>query len=119
MLFFLKRAWYVVVDNWRVFAIIGAFLLLYLLIIGIYRGCKSAPKLDEAEIQKGEQAVKERNDAELRKILVESEAREAVIDANVANAQTEKVNAVYEAKKKWANANVSELQAEFERRKGQ
>jgi uncharacterized membrane protein len=108
-----------IVAHKRLVLTIGGIILLLLLVLMIYRGCRSTPKLDEAEIQKGEQAVKERNDEALRKILVESEAREAVIDANVANAEKEKVEAVEQAKERWANANISDLQAEFDRRKNQ
>jgi hypothetical protein len=48
-----------------------------------------------------------------------SEAREAVIDANVANAEAEKERVIHESQHKWANANISDLQAEFDRRKEQ
>lgn len=116
----IKNAFGYVVANGRWFAYGFAALLLLLLIVFAYRGCsKREVKLNEAEIQAGEKAVKDRNDAELRKILVESEAREAVIDANVANAKAETINAKIESQKKWANSNISELQAEFDKRKNQ
>lgn len=87
----------------------------------VYRGCSSrGAKLNEAEIQRGQQAVKDANDKELREILAASDAREAVIDSTVANAERDKVNAIHESRKKWEAANREELQAEFDRRaKGQ
>jgi hypothetical protein len=106
---------WIVAHKRLVFTVLGIVALLILVFMA-YRGCKSTPQLNEAEIQRGQEAVKQRNDEELRKILVESEAREAVIDANIANAEREKVNAIHEARQKWANANISELQAEFDRR---
>jgi hypothetical protein len=61
-----------VVAHKRLVLTVAGTILLLLLVLMIYRGCRSTPKLDEAEIQKGEQAVKERNDEALRKILVRS-----------------------------------------------
>lgn len=106
-----------IVMHKRLVLITLAGILLFALVVMAYRGCKSSPpKLDEAEIQKAEQAIKDRNDKELREILAASDAREAVIDSNVANAERDKIQNLHEARKKWANANISELQAEFERR---
>lgn len=116
---FLLNIWGWILAHKRLVLIGIGIVVLLLLVIGVYRGCSKPPKLDEAEIQKGEQAVKERNDAELRRILVESEVREKEIDANVANANAEKINAIYESRQKWANANTADLQAEFDRRKNQ
>lgn len=102
---------------WVVVLFAGVVLLFLVLQI---RSCfNRPPKLDEAEIQAGEQAVKERNDKELRQILTNSDVREAQIEANVTNAKAEAVNARHESEKKWANANISDLQAEFDRRMNQ
>lgn len=95
-------------------AIVLALLLLPLLLM---RGCGKPPKLDEAEIQKGEQAVKERNDKELREILTNSDVREKQIDANLAYAENKTVEAIHEAKEKYRNMNTDELAAELEKRK--
>lgn len=106
-----------VVAHWRIVAGIAA--ILTVLIIGglIFRACKPKPKLNEIEIQKGEQAVKEQNDKELKEILAAADTREAQIDANVSNAeaQTEKVKE--EAKKKYENMTTDELAKELEARK--
>jgi len=77
------------------------------------------PKLDEKAIQKAEQAVKDRNDAVLKEILIESDVKDAQIDANVANAAADTANAIHEAKQKYSNMNTDELAAEIERRKNQ
>lgn len=106
-----------IVAHWRIVA--GA-VAVFILVIGfglVYRACNKPPKLNEAEIQKGEQAVKDRNDAALKEILVQSDVREAEIVANVANAEVEKVNAIQEAREKYANMNTSDLAAELEKRK--
>ena len=95
------------------------FLVLYFLIFFglVYRSCNKPPKLNEAEIQKGEQAVKERNDKELRDILTNSDIREAQIDANVAYAENKTVQVQHESKEKYRNMNTDDLAAELEKRK--
>jgi len=103
-------------------AVVIAFIVIGLVLILIFglwmKSCfTKTPKLNEAEIQKGEQAVKERNDAALKEILVQSDVREAQIEANVSNARAETVNAIAEAKEKYANMNTSQLAEELERRK--
>lgn len=82
-----------------------------------YRAWKPQPKLNEKEIQAGEQAVKERNDKELKEILATADAREAEIDANVSNAEAQTEKAKEEAKKKYEGMTVDELAAELEKRK--
>jgi hypothetical protein len=77
------------------------------------------PRLDEEQIQRGEQAIRERNDRELRNILVNSDVRAKEINENVAGASLEVYNAARESRLRWANANIDELREEFERRKQQ
>lgn len=112
--FFLKRVFFFVIDNWKVFAMLGAVIVV---IVIFNKACNKPPKLDEKQIQKAEQAVKERNDAALKEILAESDVVEKQIDANVANASTQTVNAINESKKKYENMTTDELAAEIERRK--
>lgn len=113
----IKRLWNTYTWQPKLIAL-GVLLVLILVVVFSFKGCgKSAPKLNEQEIQKGEQAVKERNDKELRQILTSSDVREAEIEANVANAKAETVNAIADAKAKYANMNTDELAAELERRK--
>lgn len=103
---------------WVLFGLIA---IVVLFVVFQIKACFTMPaKLDEPEIQQGEQAKKDGNDKVLRDILTNSDVREKMIDANVANAEAEKVNAIYESRKKWEAANRDELQAEFDRRaKGQ
>jgi hypothetical protein len=103
--------------HWRLLAYGVAALVLLIAVVVIYQSCgKSKPKLNEAEIQQGEAAKKAANDKELREILVQSDAREKEIEANVIDANSAKVNAIQESRDKWANASRDELQAEFDRR---
>lgn len=99
--------------------VIGGLVAVLIVSIVIIRRCGSRPsKLNEVEIQRGEQAVKEQNDKELREILINSEAREKIADETAANGTANKEAIVEESKKVWANANRDELQAEFDRRRG-
>lgn len=88
-----------------------------ILVIGIfvYRSCNKPPKLNEAEIQKGEQAVKERNDKVLRDILANSDVREQAIDDSIKAAE----DAKEKAKRSYEHLTTDELAAELERRKNQ
>lgn len=107
-----------VVSHKRLLLTLLAILIVLGACIGIYRGCKSRTvKLNEAEIQKAQEAIKTRNDEELRKILVDVEVREKTIDANVAEANAATVNAQFEAKKKYSEMNTSQLAEELEKLK--
>ncbi|HLA96623.1 MAG TPA: hypothetical protein VK612_12945 [Pyrinomonadaceae bacterium] len=91
-----------------------------IVIIVVFKSCgKTVPKLDEAEVQRGEKAVKQENDEELRNILVESDVREKVAVNAAVNSKAETVNAIHESRQTWNAANRDELQAEFDRRKNQ
>lgn len=96
----------------------GTALVIILIAFTIYRCSRGrAPKLNEQEIQKGEQAVKEKNDEELRKILTNSDIRQQEIDSNVAKGRAESVNAQARAKEVYSNMNTQQLAEELERRK--
>lgn len=105
-------------QRWVLIGLVVAGIAL-ILILGLWlKSCFSKPpKLDEKEIQKAEQAVKEKNDEELRKILTNSDVREKVIEANIANSEAETVNAIAESKEKYKNMNTTDLAAELEKRK--
>lgn len=75
------------------------------------------PKLDEREIQLGEKAVKDTNDALLKNVLANSEARENYRDAQLSNTNANIHKYQVEAEEKWRNASREELQAEFDRRR--
>lgn len=103
----------------RIGAVVLAVLILLFVVLQI-RSCFSRPpKLDERQIQRAEEAIKAGNDRELREILVESDAAEARAVQGAANAKADRINAVYESRKKWENASREELQAEFDRRRNQ
>jgi biopolymer transport protein ExbB/TolQ len=99
-----------------------------LLIIGIIavlslglwvRSCSSRreARLDEKQKVEAAKAIEQKNDAKLKEILVEVEAREATINANVETAHVETHAAIQNAKEKYANMNTDELAAELEKRK--
>lgn len=116
-LLIVKRLGYLVIDHWKIVIPAAIAFIVFAWVLWSF-ACGNAPaKLNEAEIQKAEQAIKDRNDKELREILAASDAREAVIDSNVANAERDKVNALHEARKKYEGMTPEELAAELERRK--
>lgn len=116
---FLANVWGYIVAHWRWFLYGFLAIALLLLVVFAYRGCsgRSKAKLDEKAIQEGENAVKERNDAKLKEILANADAREEVIAGNVANAERETEKAKAEAKKKYDAMTTDELAAELEKRK--
>lgn len=114
----LKLVSFVVRHRWTIAAIALAIVVIILLMS--LRSCLTPqPRLDEEQIQRGEQAIRERNDRELRNILVNSDVRAKEINENVAGASLEVYNAARESRLRWANANIDELREEFERRKQQ
>lgn len=114
---FIKNIFGWITLHWRIVAGAIAVLLIVIVFGLVYRSCNKPPKLNEAEIQKGEQAVKERNDKVLRDILTNSDVKEKEIDANLAYAENKTVEAIHEASTRYANMNASELQAEFDKRR--
>lgn len=99
----------------------AVLVLLVILASGLWvRSCinkRSQPKLNQDEIQALQWAQETRDLEAQRKILVESDARNAEINATAANATTEKVNAIAESKARWANASEEEMGIELEARK--
>jgi hypothetical protein len=92
-------------------------ILLVVLFINWLFGGGTKSKLDEPAIQRGEQAVKDGNDKELKEIIVNSVAQEKIADQVAANGTANKEAIVKEAQQTWGNANRDQLQAEFDRRK--
>ena len=110
---FLKGVFHFAIDNWKV--VVPAIVLIFIVVF-VYRSCHKPARLDEAAIQKAQQAIAEHDRDAMVKILAESDVAEKHIDETLANAKTETVNAVAEAKKK-ANAMTNEeLAAELEAR---
>lgn len=98
--------------------LIGLFLIVIFILIMQARSCfRPAGRLNEEEIQKGEQAIRERNEKELRNILTNTDVRAAEINENAAYAETERLKVAANSRAKWSNANIEELRQEFERRK--
>ncbi len=113
ILFFLKRAFWFVVDNWKV--VLPAAVLIVAGVF-VYRACNRPPKLDEKAIQRAQTAIAKQDREEMTKILVESDVREKQIKDESADAHAQTTNAIVEAKAK-ANAMTNEeLAAELERR---
>ncbi len=107
-----------IAARWRPVAISVVCLIVLFYLLFAIRSCfNKPPKLDEKAVAEARAAIEQRNDEKLREILVEAEVKENRIDANVANSDAETVNAIYEARRKYANMNTSDLAAELERRK--
>jgi uncharacterized membrane protein YvbJ len=105
-----------VVAYWRWFVIFTAVVLVFVLIGFIFKAFHHAPKLDQKQIQRAQTAIATQDREEMTKVLVESDVQEKKIDANVAYANTETVNAIADSKKQWADKSNDELAAELERR---
>lgn len=113
ILFFLKRAFWFVVDNWKIF--VPAIVIL---IAAIWiRSCWSAhkAKLNEKQIIAAQQAIAKNDREEMQRVLVEAEVEEKQIDANLAEGEHEKLVAIQEAKRKAAKMTNEQLAAELER----
>lgn len=112
----LANAFGFVVEKWRWFAVFAAIVLAFVLLGFIFRAFHKSPKLNQVEIVKSQTAIATQDREEMTKILVDSDVREKNIDANVAYANTEVVNAQAESKKQWSTASNDEMAAELERR---
>lgn len=106
-----------IAAHWRLVAVASLAVALLITLALLYRGCgKSTPKLDPQEIIKAQKAIAEQDREEMTRVLVESDAKEAVADETEINANAAKVNAIAESKAKWAEASNAEMQEELERR---
>lgn len=112
----LANAFGFVVANIRYF-VIGFIIILLLVAIGLtHRACNKPPKLDEKAIQTAQTAIATQDRKVMVDILAESDAKEKVIDQNVANAKVDTINAKTESKAKWEQATNQELADELEKR---
>jgi len=93
-------------------------LLVVLIAAGLFlRSCFSRkPKLDEKAIQTAQQAIADQDRKTMVEVLANSDVAEKQIDANLANAKTETVNAIHEARKNAEQLSNEELAAELNRR---
>jgi len=103
--------------KWAVGVIVGIILLVVLFSVSmrVYRWFNPPPKLDEVQIQKGEQAIKDRNDAKLKDILAESDTAVENADTTIKQAEQN----TEDARKTYDSWTTDELLKEFERRKAE
>lgn len=105
--------------NWKRIAYITlGVIVLFLFTIGVMRSCRPGPKLDEISIQKAQQAIKAEDRKQMIEILTESDLAEKQINANLANADNEKLKTLSESRAKYNELSNDDLAAELERRKG-
>lgn len=81
----------------------------------IYRACTKPPKIDEKQLQKVEQAIKERNDEKLKDVLAESDTRIENLDSGILQAEEN----TRQARKNYDGMTFDELAAEIERRRNE
>lgn len=95
--------------------IVGIVLLIVLFSVSmrIYRWVNPPPKLDEVQIQKGEQAIQQKNDERLKDVLAESDTAVENADTTIKQAEQNTEN----ARKTYDSWTTEELEREFERRK--
>lgn len=105
--------------NWRWAAgiVVGIILLIVLFSVSmrIYRWFNPPPKLDEVQIQKGEQAIQQKNDERLKDVLAESDTAVENADTTIKQAEQNTEN----ARKTYDSWTTDELLKEFERRKAE
>ena len=116
MSLFLANLWGWAVAHWRLVATLFGIVIVVAAVAVVWRGCRPAPKLDEQQIRKAQQAIAAEDRREMLEVLAESDAREAVADETEINANAAKVNAIKESRDKWATASNAEMAAELERR---
>ena len=101
--------------KWAVGVIVGIILLVVLFSVSmrIYRWFNPLPKLDEVQIQKGEQAIQQKNDERLKDVLAESDTAVENADTTIKQAEQN----TEDARKTYDSWTTDELLKEFERRK--
>ena len=116
MLLFANIAGFIVCHA-RYFMIGAAIAVLAVAIVITSKSCSPKPKLDAAAVQKAQEAIADHDRSAMVSILVDSDTKAAAIDANRLDAETQKINAIYAAKKKFNDMTNDELAAELEARK--
>jgi uncharacterized protein HemX len=110
------------VLSYKVIFIVVGLIFVIALAAGMYSCLKPQPKLNEKEIQAAQQAIADHNDAKLKEILAQSDARVQQADANVNAAHVN--TAAAEANREAVESNVhnydgwthDQLAAEMEKR---
>jgi hypothetical protein len=103
-------------KKWRWFVVFIAIVAVCWALGMLIRVFHRTPKLNIPEIQRAQKAIANEDREEMTRVLVESDVREKAIDANVAYANNQTVDAIAESRKTWQNASNAEMQAELERR---
>ncbi len=113
--------WDISVVQKRVLLALMILVVIAVIVSGLWiRSCLVRPaKLNEKQIQKAQKAIAEQDRKEMVEILAESELGEKKINANLANAELEKLKTLGEARKKAHAMSNDELAAELERRLNQ
>ena len=107
--------WLFVKRYWILYGVLGLFVLFGVLFV--FRACsKPAPKLNNEEIRKAQDAIAANDRKTQIEVLANSDVREQAIDANVAAGRAATVNAIAISKAEWSNKSNEELAAELERR---
>lgn len=88
-------------------AIVG--LILLITTVFIFKACDSPPQLNEKQIQKVQQAIEKQERDEMVETLAQIEVETKGIDANLANADNEKLKAFIEARDKARSMTNEEL----------
>lgn len=107
--------WFIAHKKLVIYGVLAVLLLIFVFWL---KACfHKEPKIDEAEILKAQEAVKEKNDARLKDILANADVKEKVIAGEVANSAANTEAAKVEAKKKYADMNTQQLAEELEKMK--
>lgn len=88
-------------------AIVG--LIVLITTVFIFKACNRPPKLNEKQIQKVQQAIEKQERTEMVETLAQIEVETKQIDANLANADNEKLKAFIEARDKARSMTNEEL----------
>lgn len=109
-----------IVANWRLVAITVGVVAVLIVFGMVMRSCNNQPvKFDEKTIQEAKTAIAEQDRQKMTEILANSAVVEKQINANLANADNEKLKTLSEARKRAAAMTNEELAAELERRVNQ
>lgn len=104
-----------VVSHWKV-AVVVAITIVVGCVLLFSRCGHTTPKLNEKQIAEAQKAIADGDRAKQEKVLVESIVAEEQIDANVANAKAETVNAIVDAKNRVKQMDDKSLVDELNRR---
>lgn len=106
------------VANWKI-ALPAAIVVTLLLGGGLWWACRPAPapKLDQEQILKNQEALRSGEAERVKQAVIESKMKEAEIDANRADADVQRLKAVQEAKQEANRMTPQELTDFLENRK--